>query len=190
VDEFVGQRRLLDRRRLGVGHEDDLVPAAAVEPEHALPERAVLDGDRTPILADQQQGLELRVVEPSERLARFPPGAVAVLGPGDEADRDGGVELQPSDDLDAGHRPGDDGLPLALVEAVLGRHRERLVVPVAVLPAQAVGRWVRRRVSGTRRLRRRLGRGHRSRLPVGTPVRVETVVAAGRPGSLTASENQ
>ena len=140
MDELVGQCPPAYGRRLGVADDDDLTALAAVVAQHALAAVAVLDGDGVTSLADEKQRLELRVVEPAEGLAGSAAGAVAVLRPRDDGDRHCFFELQAANPLDAGHRPGDDGLPFGLVQPVVGRHRQRLVVPVAVLVPQPVRR--------------------------------------------------
>ena len=108
VDELVGQRRPTHLRGWRVAHEDDLVLAGGVVADDARAGQFGAHVTRCAVLAHEEQRLVGLVghgvgVAPED-------AALAVLRTTDDLDGHRLLELQPADQFDASHRPGDDGL--------------------------------------------------------------------------------
>ncbi len=149
VKQLLGEGDLVHLRRGRVLRDDrDPILAGRVESQHRRAPRGLLDIDRVSRLADKKQRLELDVLVDLERVrdVREPPRVVRlVLVPRDDLDRNPVLELKLSDLFDAGHPPRDDRLEFRVVQPVGPVDRDRLVVPVAVLPPDDVLLRIRRR---------------------------------------------
>jgi len=135
--------------------DDDAVLVVVVEAADRGGPARPARRDRVLVLADGEHRLPLDVlVEAVGRrgdvlaVVYFP--ALPELLAGDDFDGHRFLELEFADGLDAGRRPRDDSVEFRLVEAVLARDRQGLVVPAAALPAEAVGLRVLARAPGER----------------------------------------
>ena len=147
MNQLVSERQfVVECRRLVRADDDKSLLARLIEPEDGPALVSPSDVDDIFVGTDQKQRLVLGVVKRLPPFGRVTPDVVELLVErlaGDEFDLDVLFEAESPEQLDAGHRSGDDGFGLTVVEAVLGVELEGVVVPVTVVvPEVILTRWV------------------------------------------------